>query len=74
MEMPVALKHDWTEFLSKEELKEFKDDKLPEKIVAPKWFDMSKAKKIEITSDDIEAVQKQHAKENSRDDEMEDNA
>jgi hypothetical protein len=43
---------DWTQFMSKQELKEYKGDKL-EPLVKPKMFDLSKAKRVKTTREEI---------------------
>ena len=48
----AVYKMDWTHFMSKQEIKEQKIDK-PEPLTKPKMFDLSKAKRIKVTREEI---------------------
>lgn len=59
----IAHKYDWTYHMSPEELKAFKGE-LPEKVVPPKMFDLSKAERVAVDRHKIklEQVEKEQAR------------
>jgi hypothetical protein len=48
-----VFKYDFTYFMSPDDLKKFPKDKLPEKLVPPKAFDLSQAERVFITKEEL---------------------
>jgi len=53
----AVYKWDFTYHMKPEELKTFKEDKRPEKLELPKFFDLDKAERVYITREELKQME-----------------
>lgn len=53
----AVYKWDYTYHMKDDELKALKEDKRPEKLVPPKYFDLDKAERVQITREELKQME-----------------